>query len=138
MAKHNKIDEEGSIISVNKDKTYGIQIPANRAYIAVYCRKKFREDTSIPYPDKKTGSMVYKIYKAGDFSDWELIFGPYQPNLASAITTIIKLCIADGIEAGEKIVNVPKLIDAKFEEIKTELKLIDWKGRTKSEEAAEK
>ncbi len=133
MTKKQKLTDEGNILPVNKDKTYGIQIPTNRAYVAVHTRKKYTEDTSVPYPDVKGGGMSYKLYKAGDYGEWELIFGPYHSSLERAIKRILELSVIDGLTNGDKLINLPSAIEAKYTEIKQELALIDWKQISKSE-----
>lgn len=132
-----KEEDEGNILPVNKAKTYGIQIPSNRAYVTVYKRTKFTEDTSIPYPDKK-GGMAYKLYKAGQFSSWEMVFGPYENSLANAISKISKLMLLDQLEQEslklDKLVGQIKEID---QELKNEISKIDWKQRQLSTENQE-
>ena len=111
--------QESSVIPVNKDKTYGIAIDSKRFYVAIYKRKKYTEDQSIPY--RSNGQVLYKFYKAGDYSDWQLAPRPYHNSLSAALKMVAELMLQDGLEESRDLLDLA----ATIEKVKEEVSWID-------------
>lgn len=78
--------ENDNVMPVGAESLFGIRIDSNLRSCTVLRRRVYRVETSIQYPSKD--GQVTKVYKPGDFGEWEQNNATYHSTPEQALDYI--------------------------------------------------